>query len=49
MPIRVIFLVSIQRAGSALTGKWVSAAPAHHWARIHVRETAAHNNFAEAP
>lgn len=48
MPFRVNCLISIQRAGSALTGKRVSAAPTYNRTQINVREIEAHYNFAEA-
>jgi hypothetical protein len=48
MPIRVKHSISILFVGAALTGKWVSATPAHDGVRLDARETAALNKFAEA-
>jgi hypothetical protein len=48
MLIRVKHSISILIVGAALTGKWVSATPAHEGARFDARETAALNRLAEA-
>ncbi len=36
MPIRVGLSISMMLVGTALTGKWVSATPAHDWVRFAV-------------
>jgi hypothetical protein len=48
MPIRVKRPISILFVGAALTAKWVSASPAHNWARFDVRKADALIQFAEA-
>lgn len=48
MPIRAKHSISILLAVAALTGKWVTATPAHDGVRFDVCETAALNGFAEA-
>jgi hypothetical protein len=48
MPIRGKHSISILFVGAALTGKWVSATPAHDGVHFAIRETAALNRFAEA-